>query len=149
MQQVSLDKQQMPMESMEERDEYEIEQIESSVRDSEIEIEFAEARRQWIGKQIEGNSQIDLNNVPSLRAIDSVTVKTKTRKINEILINIRLSNIDDIHVIKEAAILVNERVDLKRKRKKQKDPFWKRHIENDIGKLRKDLSRIEAWFKGN
>ena len=71
--------------------------------------------------------------------------------MNEILKNIRFNNIDNIRdVIKAAAILVSERVGVKRKiEQKQKDPFWKRRIENDIGKLRKDLSRIEAWFKGN
>ena len=95
--------------------------------------------------------QTDLNNVPSLRTIDSAKVKAETKKINEILKNVRCKNIDNIReVIKAAAILVSERVGVKRKtEQKQKDPFWKRRIENDIGKLRKDLSRIEAWFKGN
>ena len=30
--------------------------------------------------------------------------------------------------------------------KKKKEPFWKRRILRDINRLRKDLSRIEAWF---
>ena len=30
--------------------------------------------------------------------------------------------------------------------KKKKGPFWKRRILRDINRLRKDLSRVEAWF---
>ena len=30
--------------------------------------------------------------------------------------------------------------------KDNKEPFWKRKIVRDISRLRKDLSKIEAWF---
>ena len=30
--------------------------------------------------------------------------------------------------------------------KKNKEPIWKRRILTDISRLRKDLSRIKAWF---
>ena len=30
----------------------------------------------------------------------------------------------------------------------KKEPFWKKRIEKDIAILRKDLSRIDDWFKG-
>ena len=30
--------------------------------------------------------------------------------------------------------------------KKKKEPFWKRRILRDINRLRKDLTRVEAWF---
>ena len=30
--------------------------------------------------------------------------------------------------------------------KKKNEPFWKRRILRDINRLRKDLSRVEAWF---
>ncbi|XP_063592486.1 uncharacterized protein LOC134769676 [Penaeus indicus] len=91
---------------MEER-EVEIEQIESNVRGSQIEIEFAELRQEDI----------------------------------ELVI---LNNTNDMHdVIKAVVILTSERVGVKRKREQ------KRRIKNDIGKLRKDLSRTETWFKGN
>ena len=32
--------------------------------------------------------------------------------------------------------------------KPQQEPFWKRRIESDIARLRKDLSRLDDWFKG-
>ena len=66
----------------------------------------------------------------------ALELKAETKNINEILFNIRLDNLKDIRdVIKAAAILVGERVGIKRKREqKQKESFWKRGIENDIGK---------------
>ena len=30
----------------------------------------------------------------------------------------------------------------------QQEPFWKKHTESDIARLRKDLSRLDDWFKG-
>ena len=32
--------------------------------------------------------------------------------------------------------------------KPQLEAFWKRRIESDIARLRKDLSRVDDWFKG-
>ena len=46
--------------------------------------------------------------------------------------------------------IVGEEVGMKKSnaKKKKKEPFWKRRILTDISRLRKDLSRIEAWFAG-
>ena len=42
--------------------------------------------------------------------------------------------------------IVGEEVGMKKSNaKKKKEPFWKRRILRDISRLRKDLSRIEAW----
>ena len=46
------------------------------------------------------------------------------------------------------ASLVAEKLGVKIKPRVEKEPYWKRRIENDITRLRKDLSRIEDWFKG-
>ena len=32
--------------------------------------------------------------------------------------------------------------------KEKKEPFWKRRILTDISRLRKNLSKTEAWFAG-
>ena len=45
--------------------------------------------------------------------------------------------------------IVGEEVVMKKSNAKKKDePFWKRRIVKDISRLRRNLSRIEAWFKG-
>lgn len=107
---------------MEERDKVEIEQIESNVRNSEIEIQFADVRQEdnELVYRLKEILQTDVNNLPSLRAIDSVRGKTETKKINEILVTIRLSNINNIRdVVKAAAILVSERVGVMRKKEQK------------------------------
>ena len=53
------------------------------------------------------------------------------------------------NVIQAAMKIVGEEVGMKKSNaKKKKEPFWKRRILTDISRLRKDLSRIEAWFAG-
>ena len=53
------------------------------------------------------------------------------------------------NVIQAAMRIVGEEVGMKKaKAKKKKEPFCKRMILRDISRLRKDLSRIEAWFPG-
>ena len=37
---------------------------------------------------------------------------------------------------------------IRKSAKPQQEPFWKRSIESDIVRLRKDLSRLDGWFKG-
>ena len=59
------------------------------------------------------------------------------------------NNMDEIRdLIHAGASLVPENLGVKRKPGVEKEPYWKRHIESDIKRLRKDLSRIEDWFKG-
>ena len=50
-----------------------------------------------------------------------------------------------------ATRILGEEVGMKKsnaKNKKKKKLLWKRRILRDISRLRKDLSRIEAWFWG-
>ena len=54
------------------------------------------------------------------------------------------------NVIQAAMKIVGEEIGMKKSNaKKKKEPFWKRRILTDISRLRKDLSRIEAWFAGS
>ena len=51
------------------------------------------------------------------------------------------------NVIQATMKIVGEEVAIKKSNaKKKKEPFWKRRILRDISRLRKNLSRIEAWF---
>ena len=44
-------------------------------------------------------------------------------------------------------IVEEEEVGMKKSNtKKEKEPLWKRRILRDVSSVRKDLSRIEAWF---
>ena len=53
------------------------------------------------------------------------------------------------NIIQAAMRIVGEEGGMKKaKTKKKKEPLCKRMILRDISRLRKDLSRIEAWFAG-
>ena len=88
--------------------------------------------------------------IHNLRNTDSKLVKETTRKVNTILKYLPIANITDVRdLLHASAVLVGELLDIKEpKKKEQKEPYWKRRIEDDIKKLRKDLSKIDAWFKG-
>ena len=63
--------------------------------------------------------------------------------------NIILNHISDFkNLIKAGATIVCERMETRKSVKSQQELFWKRCTENDIARLRKDLSRLDDWFQG-
>ena len=61
---------------------------------------------------------------------------------------LKVKNLDDVKDLVRAGVRhVCERLRVTAKRKEQKDPFWKKQIESDIAKPRKDLSSIHNWFR--
>ena len=70
--------------------------------------------------------------------------------MNKVLQHIKITGFTHCrNVIQAAMKIVGEEVSMKKSNaKKKKEPFWKRMILRDISRLRKDLSRIEAWFAG-
>ena len=52
------------------------------------------------------------------------------------------------NLIKAGATIVSERMRIRKYVKPQQEPFWKRHIESDIARLKKDLSHLDDWFQG-
>ena len=51
------------------------------------------------------------------------------------------------NLLRAGAVLVCNNVGLIANKKKFKEPYWKRQIEDDTTRLQKDLSQIEDWFK--
>ena len=76
--------------------------------------------------------------------------RKKFIKINKVLQHVKITGFTHCrNVIQAAMKIVGEEVGMKKSNaKKKKEPFWKRRILTDISRLRKDLSRIEAWFAG-
>ena len=52
------------------------------------------------------------------------------------------------NLIKAGATIICERMGIRKSVKPQQEPLWKRLIESDIVRLRKDLSRLDDWFQG-
>ena len=87
--------------------------------------------------------------MPSLRSADAFRLKLETEEVNKAMSSITLNDIPDFqNLIKAGATIVSERMGARKSVKPQQEPFCKRRIESDIARLRKDLSRLDDWFKG-
>ena len=77
-------------------------------------------------------------------------IKEEVINMNKVLEHVSITGFThDRNVIQAAMKIVGEEVGMKKSNaKKKKETFWKRRILTDISRLRKDLSRIEAWFAG-
>ena len=78
----------------------------------------------------------------NLRYADSLAVQRETNKINAVLKFVSTNNITDVRkLVCAAGYLVGERLGITK-------TWWKRRLEGDIRRLRKDLSKIDAWHRG-
>ena len=86
----------------------------------------------------------------NLKYGDKEKIKEEVIKMNKVLEHVKITGFTHCrNVIQAAMKIVGEEVGMKKSNaKKKKEPFWKRRILTDISWLRKDLSRIEAWFAG-
>ena len=75
--------------------------------------------------------------------------KQETEEVTKSISSITLNDISDFkNLIKAGAISVCEKMGIIKSVKPQQEPFWKRRIESDIARLRKDLSRQNDWLQG-
>ena len=86
----------------------------------------------------------------NLKYGDKEKIKEEVIKMNKVLEHIKITGFTHCrNVIQAAMKIVGEEAGMKKlNAKKTKEPSWKRRILADISRLRKDLSRIEAWFAG-
>ena len=77
-------------------------------------------------------------------------IKEEVIKRNKPLEHVKIRGSTHCRDVIEAAMkIVGEQVGMKKSNANKKiEPFWKRRILTDISRLRKDLSRIEAWIAG-
>ena len=60
-----------------------------------------------------------------------------------------MENLDELkNLLRAGTRLVCNKVGAIANKKEFNKPYWKRQFEDDIARLRKDLSQIEDWFKG-
>ena len=86
-----------------------------------------------------------------LKYQDRSKLKQEIGMMNNVLRCVQVTDITHLrNVVQAAAIVVGEAMGAKERqqKKEKKEPYWKRRIIGDISRLRKDLSRIEAWFGG-
>ena len=92
----------------------------------------------------------NLPNPQSLRTIDRVRLKEKTKLVDEVLDSVQTSYItEDNKLVKCGALVTTHLVGIKEIRnKKKEEPSCKRRIESKINALRKDISLTERWETG-
>ena len=78
------------------------------------------------------------------------TFNKTTAKVNRVIELIETNNITQTNnLIKAAGVWVADQLGLKKyEGVKKKDPRWKRHIEEDIKQLKKDINILERVKKG-
>ena len=84
----------------------------------------------------------------NLKYGDKEKIKEEVIKMNKVLQHVKITGFTHCRNVMQAAMrIVGEEVGMKKSNaKKKKEPFCKRRSLRDISRLRKDLSRIEAWF---
>ena len=94
--------------------------------------------------------QGNIRTVKSLRNINKLELRSETAKVNGALKHIETKNITETRdLLKAAAVVICERLGVKDTTVTRGErPWWMRRIEGDISRLRKDLSRLDAWSKG-
>ena len=86
----------------------------------------------------------------SFKKVDMSTLNRTKAKVNRVIELIETKNITQTNnLIKAAGVWVADQLALKRyESRKKKDPWWKRHIEEDIKELKKDINVLERVKKG-
>ena len=75
--------------------------------------------------------------------------ETGNRRSQQSNVQYSLDDISDFkNPVKAGATIDFERMEIRKSVKPQLELFWKRRIENDIARLRINLSRLDDWFKG-
>ena len=84
----------------------------------------------------------------NLKYGDKEKIKEELIKMNKVLEHVKTKGFKHCrNVIQAAMRIVGEEVVMQKSNAmEKKEPFRKRRILRDISRLRKDLSRVEAWF---
>ena len=86
----------------------------------------------------------------SFKKFDMNTLNRTTAKVNRVIELIETKNITQTNnLIKAAGVSVADQLGLKKcEGGKKKDPWWKKHIEEDIKQLKNDINILKRVKKG-
>ena len=88
--------------------------------------------------------------LPDLKEVNKNALKKEVDKMNQLLAKLRSENISVTNdLIYAAAVVTRERLGVQiNKKKYEGKPRWKRHLEGQVKRLRKGLSRVEELRRG-
>ncbi|CAB3978868.1 Hypothetical predicted protein [Paramuricea clavata] len=87
----------------------------------------------------------------TFKKVDRCKINEITAKVNKLVARIRTDNITDTNkLLKAVRSVVAEKIGLKEviEQTKQKEPWWKRRLDMDIKRLRKDINILERKKRG-
>ena len=97
-------------------------------------------------------AQEEVVQVPSLKSRQRLDVNREVNLVNGLMHNVVVNTIDQLNKLLYAgSFVVAERLGLMRNmgmRQEKEESWWKRRIEGNIGRWRKDLSRVEEVRRG-
>ena len=85
-----------------------------------------------------------------LKKVDKKVLKVQTDRVNEAIRYLKSKSITEKNnLIRAASVCMVERTELKKaEHRKKNEPRWKRRIEGDIKRLRKEVDFLEREVKG-
>ena len=115
-----------------------------------VENVLSDSKRDRLFRLIEALEGDDFGKTEvNLKYGDKEKIKEEVIKMNKVLEHVKITGFKDCRNVIQAAMRIVGKAGMKKSNaKKKKEPFWERRILKDISTLRKDLSRIEAWFAG-
>ncbi|XP_047488218.1 uncharacterized protein LOC125038695 [Penaeus chinensis] len=86
----------------------------------------------------------------SFKKVDKNKLKREINRVNQVIRHIETKNITETNeLIRAATVWVAEQLGLKKPEfRAKKDPWWKRRIEDDIKRIRKDVNILERDLRG-
>ena len=115
-------------------------------------IEQATEEEEEIARRIvELMNNMEEEGACDFKKVDKSRVDEETRRVNSVLKYIDTKNLSETNkLLKAVSIYVAERLGIKNKRglKRNNEPWWKRRIENDINRFRKDIAVLERKRTG-
>ena len=134
-----------------ERNEQIVDDLDETINNRAVNVETLDEETQLIiaqlNKILAGSRNTD---GISFKKVDMNTLNRTTAKVNRVIELIETKNITQTNnLIKAAGVWVADQLGLKKyEGVKKKDPRWKRHIEEDIKQLKKDINILERVKKG-
>ena len=85
-----------------------------------------------------------------LKKVDKKVLEVQTDRVNEAIRYLKSKSItEENNLIRAASVCMVERIELKKaEHRKKNEPRWKRRIEGDIKRLRKEVNFLEREVKG-
>ena len=113
--------------------------------------ELSKDEKEIVDRIIEIMKGEDDYEVFTFKRVEKCKINEITAKVNKLVARIQTDNITDTNkLLKAVRSVVAEKIRLKEviEQTKQKEPWWKRRLDMDLNRLRKDINILERKKRG-